>query len=183
MTEASSLARLERSGSARLQLLRVCLAPLFVVLCYHFDWTAWRSLTTSAFLAVSHWIGVPAVGVSSDSFLCDGAYYRMVISCTALDVFFGSVPLLWEGRKSVPGNILALSAWLICLSAVNLLRLELGFVVYFAGTPWWLAHEAMAGVFYFAVFLWIARQRGWGPTGNAPPAGLGPKSRPCLLRN
>jgi hypothetical protein len=87
----------------------------------------------------------------------------IAISCTALDAFCGSIPLLWQGRRPFSGNLLYLAAYFLCLSAVNLARLELGFVLHLQGVSWFLAHEVMSGVFYFALFLWIARQRAWTP--------------------
>jgi hypothetical protein len=143
------------------ELLRACLVPLFVVLCYRFDWAAWRTFTCDAFLVVAHWIGIPAARLGPVSFALDGHVYGFVIACTALDAFFGSIPLLWRSDKSILTNLLFFAACFGVLSTANLARLEAGFVLFLRGVPWSLAHEAMAGVFYFALFLWIARRRGW----------------------
>lgn len=160
--QAKSWAAIDFSGpDHRSDLLRICLVPLFVVGCYQFDWTSWRSLVAGSFVAVAPWLGVPAVRLTFDSFSCNGEYYQFVTACTALDAFFGSIPLLWKRDTSVCRNALFLTAYLVLLSAVNLLRLEIGFVLYHQGVAWSLAHEAMAGVFYFGLFLWIARRRNW----------------------
>ena len=153
----ASLAILKRHGA----LVRIALVLPFVLLCYEFEWMAWRSSVTSTFVAISQWMGIPVLPISPDSFLCHGHRYQFVISCTALDAFFGSIPLLWRWGKSVPVNLLFLSAYFLCLSVVNLVRLEFGFLLFLRGVPWWLSHEAMSGVFYFALFLWLARQRRW----------------------
>jgi hypothetical protein len=58
-------------------------------------------------------------------------------------------------------NSLFLAGYFVVLSTVNLLRLEAGFLLYLRGVPWSLAHEAMSGVFYFGLLLWILRHRGW----------------------
>jgi len=142
--------------------LRILLVPLFVVLCYQFDWWAWRSLFTDAIMAVIPWLGAQAVRRGVESFACGGTFYKVAISCTALDAFFGSIPLVWKVRLSVSRNLAFLAAYLACLSVLNLARLLLGFVLYLWGVSWLLAHEAAAGAFYFGLFLWIARQRGWG---------------------
>ena len=149
-----------------------------MVLCYQVDWTAWRSLNCDAFLKLASWIGIPAVRVSPWSFTSNGHVYVFVLSCTALDAFFGSVPLLWRVRKSVPANALFLAGYFVVLCTVNLLRLEAGFLLYARGVPWSLAHEGMAGVFYFGLLLWILRQRGWqeaptiaDATGSSCPPG------------
>jgi len=159
---AASFAVLKRHKG----LVRIALVLPFVLLCYEFEWMAWRSFVSGVFLAISQWIGIPVVRISLDSFLCRGHRYQFVISCTALDAFFGSIPLLWRWGKAVHTNLVFLAAYFLCLSVVNLVRLEFGFLLYLRGVPWSLSHEAMAGVFYFALFLWIARQRGWTQTAD-----------------
>jgi hypothetical protein len=99
--------------------------------------------------------------VSFDSFAFHGTIFQVAISCTALDVFFGSMPLLWQGRRPVSGNLLFFAEYFLCLSTINLARLVLGFLLYAAGVSWLLGHEVMSGVFYFAVLVWIAGRRGW----------------------
>jgi hypothetical protein len=141
--------------------LRIGLVPLFVVFCYQFDWQAWRELVCSAFLTAAPWFGVTAVRAEFDSFACQGQFYRFVIACTALDAFFGSIPLLWNHRATIFRNLVFLSAYFLCLSMLNLVRLEFGLMLYLKGMSWSLSHQAMAGVFYFGLFLWIARQRRW----------------------
>ncbi len=141
--------------------LRIGLVLPFVLVCYQFDWTAWRSLACRALVEISRSLGLPVYRISPDTLLFENYTYQFVISCTALDAFFGSLPLLWHWGKSIQGNFLFLSVYFLCLSAVNLARLEVGLLLYAQGVPWWLSHEVVAGVFYFLLFLWVARQRGW----------------------
>jgi hypothetical protein len=155
------------------ELMRIGMVPLFVVVCYRFEWQAWRSLWGEVFVTAAYWLGLSPVRAGVDSFFFNGVLYRFVIACTALDAFFGSVPLLWKRKTTVYRNLAFLASYFVCLSVANLVRLELGFILYFHGVSWLLAHEVMAGVFYFGVFLWIARQRGWDQWGypvNAPGA-------------
>lgn len=140
--------------------LCIALIPLFVLLCYQCKWDAWRSFVTRAVVALLPPSSATALPLASDTFLWEGVAYRIDVSCTALDAFFGSIPLLWERRRSLPGNFLFLAAYFLCLSGVNLARLAVGFLVHFHGVPWLLAHEVVAGIFYFGLFLWIARRRG-----------------------
>jgi hypothetical protein len=44
---------------------------------------------------------------------------------------------------------------------LNIVRLEFGFVAMTRGEPWWLAHECVAGVAYFCLFVFIVRERAW----------------------
>ncbi len=151
-----------RAGAWRADVLRICLVPVFVLMCYQFDWETWRTSWTDIFVTVMGWLAVPVVRVRFDSFLCNGVAYWFAIACTALDVFFGSIPLLWEPKKAIHRNLMLLSSFFACLSAANLVRLALGFLLYVHGVSWFVSHEVAAGVFYFGVFLWIARRRGWG---------------------
>lgn len=162
ITQRADQAVAVRSSLAwRLNALRVCLVPFLVVLCYQFDWQVWRELVASAFLVISSWFGVPAVRLDSVSFICNGESYYFAIACTALDAFFGSIPLLWNLRATLFRNLAFLAAYFLCLSVINLMRLEIGLMIYLRGVPWSLAHEALAGVFYFGLFLWIVQQRRW----------------------
>jgi hypothetical protein len=149
-----------RALAAR-ELLRIGLVPLFVGLCYLSEWRAWRALVTGAVLAILHRTGAPALPLSFDTFVFHGTIFQVAISCTALDVFFGSIPLLWQERRPASRNLLFLAEYFLCLSAINLARLVLGFLLYSHGVSWLLGHEMMSGVFYFAVLVWIAGRRGW----------------------
>jgi hypothetical protein len=115
--------------------LRILLVPLFVVLCYQFDWWAWRSLFTDAIMAFAPWLGAQAVRRGVESFTCNGTFYKVAIACTALDAFFGSIPLVWKVRLSVTRNLAFLAAYLACLSVLNLVRLLLGFALYLRAYP------------------------------------------------
>jgi len=75
-----------------------------------------------------------------------------------------SAALLREQAVSQPGSLLftSQSGWPVCCGQpliINYCPARLGMVLYLRGVPWALAHEAMAGVFYFSLFLWIVRQR------------------------
>ena len=142
-------------------LLRIALVPPCVVLCYSFEWSAWRSFVCGMFVAFSQAVGASVVQTSPTSFTYSGQAYTFVIACTALDVWFGSVPLLWEVGRGLRGNAWRLAQYSAGLFAANLVRLEIGFLLFERNVSWALAHEAMGGVFYFGCFLWIAHRRGW----------------------
>ncbi len=86
MTQYSHIAQSElqavavrRSLEWRPTIWRIGLVPLFVVLCYQFEWQAWRALVTSALLALSPWFEVPVVRLGFDSFICHGESYYIAI--------------------------------------------------------------------------------------------------------
>jgi hypothetical protein len=140
---------------------RILLVAPMVLLCHMFDWSAWRAAVTGVLALTLPYLGVPALRLSSDLFACSGHFFRVEISCTIVDAFLGSIPLVWEPLVSPLRNIRFLIVYFICLSVLNLVRLESGFVLFARGIPWWLSHETMAGVFYFALFCWIAHLRRW----------------------
>jgi hypothetical protein len=138
---------------------RVVLVAVFVVACYQFDWRLLRSITSECILRFSQLLGIAMQRVTSDTVQWNGMQFQFTPSCTQIDVFFGSIPLIWN--LSVPAwkNVSKLGAYFLCLFAFNILRLELGYVLYGWGTPWVIAHECIAGVSLFLIFLWLMRQR------------------------
>jgi hypothetical protein len=163
-------------------LVRIALVPLFVVLCYRFEWMGWRALVTDAVIGFLSLVGAPAFPLAPDRFACGDEIYRIDVTCTMLDAFFGSIPLLWQWRRSLFRNLLYLAVFFVCVSVLNLVRLALGFVLHFQGVSWFWADEVLTGVFHFALFLYIARQRGWtsrvgravGASRSSPKGSLAP---------
>ena len=141
--------------------IRVALVLPFVLVCYLFEWSTWRAGVCGTFVGLSHMLSLPVVRASSDAFYSQGHFYRFAIACTALDAYFGSIPLLWMDRKSIRSNVVFFVKYLVALEVLNLARLAAGLWIFARGVPWAVSHEAFAGVFYFGVFLWIARRRGW----------------------
>ncbi len=140
---------------------RIGLAPILVLGCYQFAWLAWRRLNCSIFLTIAQAAGISVERLSDVTFASMGRLLRWDIACTGLDAFAGSVPLLWETERSIGWNVGFFAAYFMGLMAANQARLVLGMWLYESGVPWWLSHEALAGVCYFALFLWIARRRVW----------------------
>ena len=98
--------------------------------------------------------------LGGDLFAYGGVTYQIVLSCTALDAFFGAIPLLWQWRRP-RASLVSLARFLVGLSVANLARLHVGFVLHAHGVSWLLAHEVMAGLFYFAGLRWVVRHGGW----------------------
>jgi len=149
----------ETRARRRRDILRFCLVALFVIVCYQFDWQGLRTAWAELFVATAKQLHLRPLRAGIDSFVFNGKYFKFGLACTAVDVFLGSIPLLWETNKALLRNLMTAVACFVCLSAGNLIRLELGFILYARGMSWFLAHEVMAGVFYFVVFLTIVRRR------------------------
>jgi exosortase/archaeosortase len=99
--------------------------------------------------------------VSFDTIRIQGQLFRVVIACTFVDVLIGSIPLLWDVRKPLLRNASRLLAVAVIFFGLNLVRLEIAQVLYFRGVPWTVADEVLGGFAYFAVWLFLWRQRTW----------------------
>ena len=142
-------------------LLRSSLVALFVLLTYQFPWQWLRFVTSVAVLHISASLGMATARVSFDTIRIQGQLFRVVIACTFVDVLMGSIPLLWDVRKSLHRNASRLLAVAVIFFVLNLVRLAIAQVLYFRGVPWTLADEVLGGFAYFAVWLFVWRQRTW----------------------
>lgn len=146
--------------------VRVLLVPVFVAACYLvgfcFDEWSWlRVLTTSTLVQISAMLGVPMYRTGADMITVAGTSARFVVACTMIDAFFGAIPLLWRTHVSWLENVARLTVVLGAVFVLNIVRLELGFIAMTKGAPWWLAHECVAGVAYFCLYLFIVHERAW----------------------
>jgi exosortase/archaeosortase len=142
-------------------LLRASFVALFVLLTYQFPWRWLRFVTSAAVLGISSSLGMATARESFDTIRIQGQLFRVVIACTFVDVFMGSIPLLWDARKSLLRNASRLLAVAVIFFGLNLVRLEIAQVLYFRGVPWTLTDEVLGGFAYFAVWLFLWRQRTW----------------------
>jgi hypothetical protein len=140
---------------------RVLLVPVFVGVCYLFDWNWLRVLTTAALMQISSILGISMVRTGADVVTVAGVSAKFIVACTMIDAFFGAIPLLWRTTVSWGQNVLRLSAVLMGVFVLNIVRLEFGFVAMTRGVPWWLAHEVVAAVAYFCLYVFIMRERAW----------------------
>jgi hypothetical protein len=147
---------------------RVLLVPVFVAVCHLYDWAWLRVLTTVTLVRISALLGVPMHSMGPDAIRVAGISAQFVVACTMIDAFFGAIPLLWRTTFSWSQNILRLSVVLLAVFGLNIGRLELGFIAMTKGAPWWLAHEVVAGVAYFCLYLYIVKERAWDHTKNGP---------------
>jgi Transmembrane exosortase (Exosortase_EpsH). len=146
------------TGNRHGDLLRIAAIPVFVYVCYLFDWALLRQLTCDLFVAAAEFLSIPVVRTSPTFFECEGRTFYFAISCTAVDAFCGSIPLLWH-RADWKRTTVFWTVYFLVLSAVNLFRLVSGFFLFVHGVPWWIAHKVFGGLFYFGLLLWIIRMK------------------------
>ena len=140
---------------------RVALVPLFVVICYLFQWWWLRIVTTLTLVKISAMLGVPMHRIGQDLIALDSIRVQFIIPCTMVDAFFGAIPLLWLTTATWFRNLARMGAVFAGVFLLNIIRLEAGFIALHHGAPWWLAHECVAGVAYFCLFLFIVREGAW----------------------
>jgi hypothetical protein len=134
---------------------RAVLMAIFVTLSHEFGWGWLRLLTSEAVLRISAALGMAAERASFDTIRVEGELFRFVISCTYADVFMGMIPFVWRLKKSVCENFLMHIALAVSLFGVNVLRLEVGQLLYACGTPWIVADKILGGFAYFGIWLFI----------------------------
>jgi hypothetical protein len=142
-------------------IIRLALVPLFVLVCYFFEWTLLRSGTVGVLMQLSSALGLPMRALGPNMIEMGELQVSFVIACTMVDAFFGAIPLLWVRSLSVVHNVARLLGVFAGVFVLNVFRLELGFVALQRGVPWWLSHECVAGVSYFCIFLLIMRVKAW----------------------
>lgn len=142
-------------------LCRIGLVAVFVAAAYQVPWEWLRFLTSESVLRISTLIGMPSERTSFDTIQVGSQLFQYAIPCTFVDVFAGSIPLLWDLRKSVARNIVWLMAAAAVLFAFNVVRLEFAQFLYYRGVSWIVADEVLGGIAYFAVWLAIWRLRSW----------------------
>jgi hypothetical protein len=142
-------------------LCRAGLVAVFVAVTYQFKWEWLRFLTSEAMLHISASLGMAAARVSLDTITIRGHIFHFVIACTFLDVYMGSIPLLWNLEKPLLRNASWLIAVAVILFGFNVVRLEIGQVLYALGLSWTLADNVLGGFAYFAVWRFIWWQRTW----------------------
>jgi len=136
-------------------LCRILLVAIFVILTHQFEWGWLRVLTAQAVLLISKPLGMTTELVSFDMIRVHGELFRIVISCTFVDVFMGAIPLVWNLKKSIPRNLLMLIVLAVSFFGFNILRLEIAQLLHACGAPWILADGIIRGAAYFTVWLFI----------------------------
>jgi len=143
-------------------LCRAGLAVAFVLLAHQLRWEWLRALTSEVILQVSATLGMATARVSFDIISVNGQLFQYVTACTFVDVFIGSIPFIWGLKRSLLGNVLWLSGAATVLFCFNLVRLEIGQVLYAWGASWTLADDVLGGFAYLMVWLAIWHVRSWG---------------------
>ena len=166
---ASVLARPRRSGSqSRALLIRFALAALAVALSYCFRWEFLRFLTSEGNLRLDLLAGIHLQRITADTVMWKGVLYHYENPCTFVDVWFGSIPLLWSLRRSVARNVGFMAVVAAGMFCFNVFRLSVSDVLFAAGLPWNLAHNVLSGISYFLVWVWIWSRLRREPQTKAP---------------
>lgn len=154
-TLMQSLLPLRLSCFARGFLFRALLVGIVVILTHQFAWNGLRYVTSEIVVRLSQTAGLSAERFSADTIRVQGNLFQFVISCTFVDVIMGMIPLVWALNKSVARNLLTVIPMAIGLFSFNVVRLQIGQLLYARGVPWLLADEVLGGIAYFAVWILI----------------------------
>jgi len=116
-----------------------------------------REINTSILLRAVDSLGLEVTRTSNVTFRIDGHSFITGISCTAIDAFLTSIPLVWKYRETLLKTVRFFTLYFFVLIIINQFRLLLGFVFYSVGISWFWAHELPSAFFYFFIGLWIFR--------------------------
>jgi hypothetical protein len=86
-------------------LVRFALVPIAVASCYCFRWEMLRYLSSEANLRLDLLAGLHLQRLSIDTVQWRGSVYQYENACTFIDVWFGSIPLLWNLGRPVAANL------------------------------------------------------------------------------
>src|SRR5258708_40184110 len=139
--------------------IRIALGAAFVIVCHQFEWMLLRYVTAESILRLSQFLKLGMSRVAADTVELNNIQFQFTVSCTQIDVFCGAIPLIWNLRLRARRNLAKLAIFFVCLFAFNIARLQLGYALFAHGAPWVLAHECIAGVNLFLIFVWVVRQR------------------------
>ena len=142
-------------------LFRACLVAVLVCTAHQFRWELLRFITSEAILHLSAFFGMATARVSFDTIWVQHAAFSFLVACTFADVIMGSIPLIWNNDKSLVVNSARLIAATTILFIFNVIRLEIGQILYSCGVSWTFADQVLGGISYFVVWLVIWRQRTW----------------------
>ena len=140
-------------------MLRFAFVPVAVGICYLFAWDWLKYWTAEANLRIDLLAGIHLERVSFDLVRWRGALYEYKVACTFADVWCGAIPLLWHWRRSALWNLAFLLAVAAGFFAFNVFRLSVSDVLFAFGLPWNVAHNAISGGAYFAVWAWLWRSK------------------------
>ena len=152
----SALSQPRRSESqSRALVIRFALAALAVAVSYLFRWELLRFLTSEANLRLDLLANIHLQRISADTVMWKGVLYRYENACTFVDVWFGSIPLLWNVRRNLAWNAAFIAIVAAAMFCFNVFRLSVSDMLFAAGLPWDLAHNVISGISYFLVWVWI----------------------------
>ena len=154
-TIMQSLSPMRLSCFGRGFLFRALLVGIVVSVTHQFAWGGLRYVISEIVLRLSESAGLSAERVSADTIRIQGNLFQFVISCTFVDVIMGMIPLVWALNKSVAKNMLTIIPLAVGLFSFNVVRLEIGQLLYARGVPWFLADDVFGGIAYFAVWILV----------------------------
>jgi hypothetical protein len=138
--------------------VRFALCGVAVGVCYCFQWQWLKVLTCDANLWLDRVVGVYQQRISATEVVWRGHLYYYAIACTLADAWCGALTLIWDLRKSVGRNLLAIARFTPALFVFNILRLTTSDLLVAHGASWAIGHSLFCGCAYFLVWLWVCRQ-------------------------
>ncbi len=155
-----SLQSLVRPASSprlwRQLLWRSPLVVLSVFVCYQFSWTSLRYVTSEAALLTAKLFGLAAYRTGYNSIVVGSDHIHFTISCTFVDLYFGSLPLLWRTSFRPFEYFRLIMVFAAVLFGLNQVRIAITYLAFRCGMGWLMADILFGGLLYFAVWQWLS---------------------------
>jgi exosortase/archaeosortase len=134
---------------------------MLAAVAHQFRWEWLRFLTAQAVLPLSALLGMTTARISFDTIAILGQWVQILVSCTLVEAFAGSVPLLWKLESTPLRNLIRLLPFASAIFGMNILRLECGLIASSHGVPWIFAHDIPLGFAYFMIWVYVWQARSW----------------------
>ncbi|GEM_PF-5794568 len=160
-----------RSLLVPLDLAQIAMA--FIVLYFAMNWQMlWlRSFTMHTVIRVGSLLGMHLQPVGPDVLYYKDKLHKFTLNCTFVHMYLATSCILWNRRRSLSHNLIRLCAYAIFMFVLNIVRLEIVFLLPDDPQEW--AHTLVTGacglIVYLAVVYQIEHPFAWFLTHGPEP--------------
>ena len=145
-----------RSLLVPLDLTQIALAFIVLYLAMHLQLMWLRSFTMQTVIWVAGYLGMHLQTVGRDLVRYHGKLYRFALVCTYAHIYLSTSCILWNRRRSILHNLTRLCAFALFLFVLNIVRLEVVFLLPDDPQEW--AHVLVTGFSGFLIYLAVVYQ-------------------------
>lgn len=145
-----------RSLLVPLDLFQIALAFVVLYFAMHLELMWLRTFTMRTVVWLSGPLGMRMQIVGPDLMVYRGRLSQFVLACTFVHMYLSTSCILWNRRRSLVHNLVRLAAFAIFMFVLDILRLEIAFLLPDDPQEW--AHTLVTGFSGFIVYLAVVYQ-------------------------